>query len=169
MHRIDDFVEGGAGLDGWLFGIARKLGGNLHRRSARRNTRATDLDDLVEHPAVAGPETTYAAHDWVLRALDTLPQREREVVACREVVGLDVDATAVALGLKPGAVRVAHHRGLRRLRTAGIAGPAEARPDGAAATAEPLAVSPTGAASAARRGRPRPAWSSAASAGRRTR
>jgi RNA polymerase sigma-70 factor (ECF subfamily) len=49
--------------------------------------------------------------------LADLPRREREVVACLEVIGLDVAATAEALGMSATAVRVARHRGLRRLRT----------------------------------------------------
>jgi RNA polymerase sigma-70 factor (ECF subfamily) len=54
----------------------------------------------------------------VVRTLATLPPRERDVVGCRDVVGLDVEATATALGISSVAVRVAHHRGLRRLRDA---------------------------------------------------
>jgi RNA polymerase sigma-70 factor (ECF subfamily) len=50
--------------------------------------------------------------------LASLPPREREVLACLEVVGLDVATTAAALGLSATAVRVARHRGLRRLRSA---------------------------------------------------
>ncbi len=54
--------------------------------------------------------------------LSGLPPREREVLACLEVVGLEVvglevATTAAALGLTPTAVRVARHRGLRRLRS----------------------------------------------------
>jgi DNA-directed RNA polymerase specialized sigma24 family protein len=33
------------------------------------------------------------------------------------VLGLDGNGTAVALSISPGAVRVARHRGLRRLRS----------------------------------------------------
>jgi RNA polymerase sigma-70 factor (ECF subfamily) len=45
-----------------------------------------------------------------------LSPREAEVLACLEVVGLDVAATARALEMSPTAVRVARHRALRRLR-----------------------------------------------------
>jgi RNA polymerase sigma-70 factor, ECF subfamily len=41
------------------------------------------------------------------------------VVACIDVVGLDVASTAAALDMKTTAVRVARHRGLRRLRSLG--------------------------------------------------
>jgi RNA polymerase sigma-70 factor, ECF subfamily len=100
---------------GWLFGIARRLGSNVHRRGRRRRTDPVDLSSLGQHPTVAGPEPSYAVKDWVQRALTTLPPRERDVVGCRDVVGLDVEATATALGISSVAVRVAHHRGLRRL------------------------------------------------------
>jgi RNA polymerase sigma-70 factor (ECF subfamily) len=48
--------------------------------------------------------------------LAALPQREREVVACMDVVGLDTASAATALGISAVAVRVARHRGLARLR-----------------------------------------------------
>lgn len=114
-EKIHTFHGSSDEFAGWLFGIARKLGGNLHRRSQRRRTDPADLQCLDDHPVVSGPEGAYAVKDWVLRALATLPPRERDVVGCREVVGLDVEGTAAALGISSVAVRVAHHRGLRRL------------------------------------------------------
>ncbi len=39
------------------------------------------------------------------------------MVGCIDGLGLDVEATARALGISAVAVRVARHRGLRRLRT----------------------------------------------------
>lgn len=114
-EKIHAFEGTSSEFAGWLFGIARKLGGNVHRRGRRRNTQPSDLATLADQPAVPGPESAYAGQDWVGRLLATLPPRERDVVACREVVGLDVEATAAALGMSAVAVRVAHHRGLRRL------------------------------------------------------
>jgi RNA polymerase sigma-70 factor (ECF subfamily) len=51
--------------------------------------------------------------------LSKLPERERQVVACLEVVGLDVASTATALGMTDSAVRVARHRALKKLRAWG--------------------------------------------------
>lgn len=118
-ERIHTFEGASSEFAGWLFGIARKHGGNTRRRGLRRQTHPVDLaaaDALDVVPSVPGPESACAAEDWVTRALATLPERERDVVACREVVGLDVAATAAALEISAVAVRVAHHRGLRRLR-----------------------------------------------------
>lgn len=117
-EKIHGFDGSSSEFAGWLFGIARNLGGNTRRRSHRRGTYATDPHELGEPAAVPGPEPSYAAQDWVIRALATLPPRERDVVGCLDVVGLDVETTARALGMSSVAVRVARHRGLKRLRLA---------------------------------------------------
>jgi RNA polymerase sigma-70 factor (ECF subfamily) len=54
--------------------------------------------------------------DLARRLVAELPRREGEVIACLDVVGLDMEATCAALGINAGAVRIAHMRGLRRLR-----------------------------------------------------
>src|SRR5262249_52672813 len=50
-----------------------------------------------------------------LALIRTLPPDQAEAVMLRVVVGLDVAATARVLGKRPGAVRIAAMRGLRRL------------------------------------------------------
>ena len=40
---------------------------------------------------------------------------QAEVILLRVIAGLDVDSVARLVGRRPGAVRVAAHRGLRRL------------------------------------------------------
>jgi RNA polymerase sigma-70 factor (ECF subfamily) len=48
--------------------------------------------------------------------LDVLPDKQRDIVLLRVVVGLSAEETAEAVGSTPGAVRVAQHRALARLR-----------------------------------------------------
>jgi RNA polymerase sigma-70 factor (ECF subfamily) len=115
-ERIHAFTGSADEFAGWLFGIARHLGANAARKDRRRDTWTTDPGTLPEPAAQDGPESSYVAHDWVVRALAGLSERERDVVGCLDVVGLDIDSTARALGISATAVRVAHHRGLRRLR-----------------------------------------------------
>ena len=50
--------------------------------------------------------------------LKVLPPKQREIVVLRVVVGLSAEETADAVGSTPGAVRVAQHRALTRLRAA---------------------------------------------------
>ena len=52
------------------------------------------------------------------RLLDELPEVQREILVLRVALGLSAGETAEAIGSTPGAVRVAQHRGLARLRRA---------------------------------------------------
>ncbi len=113
-QKIADFTGTGDQFAGWLFGIARNLAANAQRRSVRRGTHPAAEPEPTA--VVEGPEPELVARDWVNRALAGLPQRERDVVACIDVVGLDVESTARALDISAVAVRVARHRGLAKLR-----------------------------------------------------
>ena len=117
-QRLVHFTGSPDDFAGWLFGIARNLASNTHRRSLRRRTDPHPVDGETHW----GTETSHASEvdgtDWVRRTLAVLPPREGEVLACTEVVGLDVAATATLLGISATAARVARHRGLTRLRRA---------------------------------------------------
>lgn len=113
---IADFSGNRDAFAGWLFSITRNLATNARRRSLRRATQPRSLVAHDEPAADHNPATVVAGDDWTRRALATLSPREGDVLACMEVVGLDVAQTALALDLSPVAVRVARHRGLVRLR-----------------------------------------------------
>jgi RNA polymerase sigma-70 factor (ECF subfamily) len=53
--------------------------------------------------------------------LEVLPAKQREILILRVVVGLSAEETASAVGSSPGAVRVAQHRALARLKSEIIA------------------------------------------------
>jgi hypothetical protein len=53
----------------------------------------------------------------VFAALRALPVRQREVVALRILLDLDVDTTADTLGIAPGTVKAHLHRALATMRT----------------------------------------------------
>lgn len=113
MHSFEGSAEEFAG---WLFGIARKISATRHRTAVRRATYATDtIDDALVTPVPAAQEAV-TGDAWVRAQLAHLPPRERDVVGCIDGLGLDVAGTAEALGISAVAVRVARHRGLRRLR-----------------------------------------------------
>ncbi|MER5749151.1 RNA polymerase sigma factor [Streptomyces sp. NPDC002088] len=112
------FKGDGAGFRGWSATIARHRAlDQLRRRRSRPVIAPVDLH-LVELP---GPDS---AHDQALEALSTeralelvrsLPRDQAEAVLLRVVVGLSGPAAARVLGKRPGAVRTAAHRGLKRL------------------------------------------------------
>lgn len=117
-QRIADFSGTSADFAGWLFGIARKVNANGRRKLARRRTdpHGFGADDEGALGCTDGGIDRVDVLDEVRRTLAHLSPREADVVACRDVVGLDVAATAEALGIRPTAVRIAHHRARQRLR-----------------------------------------------------
>ncbi len=54
--------------------------------------------------------------DLLLRALDRLQPNEREIIELRVIGGLSSDDIAVVLDKRPGAIRMAQSRALKRLR-----------------------------------------------------
>jgi len=90
--------------------------------ASRRRSRRRE-EPLQDVPAEALPLTADAADEAMERLgtqsaislLSRLPRLQAEVILLRVVAGLDTNAVARLLGRSPGAVRVAGHRGLRRL------------------------------------------------------
>jgi RNA polymerase sigma-70 factor (ECF subfamily) len=103
---------------GWLFTIARRRALDERRRRARHPvTPLADLPGDLEPgaPDAAGQAIENLATEAMLTAVATLPLQQAEVILLRVVAGLDSAAVARIVGSSPGAVRVAAHRGLRRL------------------------------------------------------
>jgi RNA polymerase sigma-70 factor (ECF subfamily) len=120
-RRIADFRGSSDDFAGWLFGIARLQSRNVERRASRRRTSPATTATLdLGHPEPAPAASDGPDHEsWVTWLLSHLPDRERQVVACLDVVGLDMASTCAALGMSGSAARVAHHRALKRLRALG--------------------------------------------------
>ena len=57
------------------------------------------------------------ATEAAMSLLSRLPQQQAEVIMLRVVAGLDTEVVAEMLGRSPGAIRVAAHRGLKKLAT----------------------------------------------------
>lgn len=96
----------------WLFAIARnKLIDALRRRGRRVFVNIDDFAETIPSEPVAEtvPPGEVAVH------LETLPQRQRDVLQSIAVDGASIEDTAAKLDISEGAVRVALHRGLSRL------------------------------------------------------
>jgi RNA polymerase sigma-70 factor (ECF subfamily) len=106
----------------WLFATARRRAIDDGRRRQRLRDLAvgdvTDLDDLSAEVCAADPADLVLAQHAVeeaLAAIRRLPPLQAEVLMLRLVAGLPSDMVAELTGSTPGAVRVAAHRGLKRL------------------------------------------------------
>jgi RNA polymerase sigma-70 factor (ECF subfamily) len=103
---------------GWAARILRNRAIDHLRAQSRRPAGTASLEAVLD---VAGLEDTAGAVEELIstgRAIEliaTLPPDQAEAVLLRAVVGLDSKSAAGVLGKRPGAVRVAAHRGLKAL------------------------------------------------------
>ena len=118
IRDLDHFDGDLGSFRGWLFRIARHRALDERRRRQRLSTTGSTAS--VDTPTTTDASTAVLdgeGTDWALRIIATLPADQAEAVMLRIVAGLDVATTAHILGKRPGAVRVATMRGLRRLAT----------------------------------------------------
>jgi RNA polymerase sigma-70 factor (ECF subfamily) len=102
----------------WLFTIARHRAVDAGRSRTRRPTVPLDLSGAAEQLVTA--DSADLALDAVsaravVKLIAELPPDQAEVIMLRVVADLDSGDVARIVGKTPGAVRVAAHRGLRRL------------------------------------------------------
>jgi len=99
-------------LDRWVLRIASRKAIDHHRGAARRpipvaatpDRAATDADPAADG---LGP---------AVQAVRDLPQRQRDAVAYRHVLGFSVAETAALMGTSEEAVRANAYQGIKRLK-----------------------------------------------------
>ncbi|WP_073964324.1 RNA polymerase sigma factor [Streptomyces sp. CB02460] len=133
---LDRFSGDADRFRGWAARIARNRALDHLRMRGRRPAIGGDETELSDKPAVsdtADEAIESLATGRTLSLIAQLPQDQAEAVVLRVVVGLDAKSAAQTLGKRPGAVRTAAHRGLKRLAEllgADAAGTAAQRPGG---------------------------------------
>ena len=102
----------------FVYGIAAHKVADAHRAAARNRSEPTDVVP-ERFSAEAGPEQMVLEGESAARMnklLAVLPEKQREILILRVVVGMSGEETAEAVGSTAGAVRVAQHRALARLK-----------------------------------------------------
>lgn len=121
------FTGDGGDFRRWAAAIARnRARDHLRRRMSRPRLSLTDSDAL-DVPAArdtADEVLEALATDDTVELVAALPPDQGRAVFLGVLVGMDSPSAARVLGKRPGAVRMALHRGLRRLR-AQLTGEAE--------------------------------------------
>ncbi|MEW1614503.1 MULTISPECIES: RNA polymerase sigma factor [unclassified Streptomyces] len=115
---LDRFSGDADRFRGWAARIARNRSLDHLRMRSRRPAIGGDETELTGRPAesdTAGDAMEALDTDRTMSLIAQLPQDQAEAVVLRVVVGLDAKSAAETLGKRPGAVRTAAHRGLKRL------------------------------------------------------
>jgi RNA polymerase sigma-70 factor, ECF subfamily len=117
LSALPRYRDMGRPFASFVFGIAAHKVADAMRSAARLAVPTEDLPDGPDEQP--GPEETVVAYLEAERAralLARLPVHLRELVILRVVTGLSAEETGNVLGMSAGAVRVAQHRALARLR-----------------------------------------------------
>ncbi|MBG0827815.1 sigma-70 family RNA polymerase sigma factor [Planomonospora sp. ID67723] len=117
LSALPRYRDMGRPFASFVFGIASHKVADALRSSVRSAVPTQDLPDGPDEGP--GPEETvvrYIEAEHARRLLSRLPDNQRELLMLRVVSGLSAEETGNVLGMSPGAVRVAQHRALARLR-----------------------------------------------------
>lgn len=95
--------------------LNRILVNEVRDRHRRRSVERRDAH-LVAVPSSAVPASDLGDHDQLVRALATLPHRQREVLVLRYWLDLPITDIAVVMGTGVGTVKSQLSRGLNRLQ-----------------------------------------------------
>jgi RNA polymerase sigma-70 factor (ECF subfamily) len=119
IQALPRYQDQGRPFLAFVYGIASHKVADAHRAAGRNRSEPTDV--VPERLSTdAGPEQMAIQSDSAARMsrlLAVLPEKQREILTLRIVVGLSAEETAEAVGSTPGAVRVAQHRALARLKS----------------------------------------------------
>ena len=120
LTALPSYRDQGRPFLAFVYGIAAHKVADAHRSAARNRTEP--VPEIPDSPELdeAGPEQRVMQGELaeqMNKLLHMLPDKQREILVLRVVVGLSAEETAEAVGSTPGAVRVAQHRALGRLRT----------------------------------------------------
>ena len=118
VRGLPRFTGDEAAWRAWLFTTARRR--LLDQARVRKRHPAEPLDEIsaAEVPRSAAAEQLAMdniATESAMALLSKLPEHQAEVIFLRVVAGLDTEVVAAMLGRSPGAIRVAAHRGLKKL------------------------------------------------------
>ncbi|MGQ0465785.1 MAG: RNA polymerase sigma factor ShbA [Sporichthyaceae bacterium] len=118
LTALPRYRDEGRPFEAFVFGIAARKVADVQRAAIRAAVPTESLPETLDESA--GPEEAALAAAEAQRArdlLDKLPEHLKELMVLRVAVGLSAEETGRALNMTPGAVRVAQHRALNRLRT----------------------------------------------------
>jgi RNA polymerase sigma-70 factor (ECF subfamily) len=123
LTALPRYRDEGRPFAAFVYGVAAHKVADHHRAAVRRPLPVAELPDAAD--GALGPEdhAMKAADAAAARELlDLLPDAQRELLLLRVAAGLSAEETGAVLGMSAGAVRVAQHRALTKLRALATGG-----------------------------------------------
>ncbi|MGZ5406042.1 MAG: sigma-70 family RNA polymerase sigma factor [Nocardioides sp.] len=117
LRSMNNFRWQGKDFGAWLMTIARNLCTD-HFKAGRTRLELTTEDMSPHDDETEGPETAVLAsltNEVLLKALQQLPDEQRDCLIMRFLQGLSIAETAEILGRSDGAIKQLQLRGVRNL------------------------------------------------------
>jgi RNA polymerase sigma-70 factor, ECF subfamily len=125
VTALPTYEERGLPFEAFVYTITSRKLVDAQRAAMRGPAPVAEVPDgPAEGPSPESMAITREDAATVMTLMRQLPSQQREILTLRVAVGMSTDETAAALGMSAGAVRVAQHRGLNKLR--GLLAAAEA-------------------------------------------
>jgi RNA polymerase sigma-70 factor (ECF subfamily) len=125
VTALPTYEERGLPFEAFVYTITSRKLADAQRAAMRGPAPVAEIPDVpADGPS---PESVAIMRDDAATAMSLmrqLPPQQREILTLRVAVGMSTEETAAALGMSAGAVRVAQHRALGKLR--GLIADAEA-------------------------------------------
>lgn len=123
LAALPRYRDEGRPFEAFVFGIAAHKVADV-QRAAARGAVPTDVipDGVADEPGPEDHVVRLSDAAQARRLLELLPPSLRELLVLRVCVGLSAEETGRAMGMSAGAVRVAQHRALARLRSTALQG-----------------------------------------------
>jgi RNA polymerase sigma-70 factor (ECF subfamily) len=117
LGALPRYRDRGRPFEAYVHGIAARKVVDAQRSLARYPLPVADLpDDVDDSPTPEDRVVAVCEAESAARMLARLPEHLREIMVLRVASGLSAEETGAALGMTAGAVRVAQHRALTKMR-----------------------------------------------------
>jgi RNA polymerase sigma-70 factor (ECF subfamily) len=124
LSTLPRYRDEGRPFEAFVYRIAANKVADAQRGSYQQTQPQAEPPEMGHVDGPEGFAVRASDAGQALALLELLPDTLRELIVLRVAVGLSPDETGRALGMSTGAVRVAQHRALQRLRAL-----AEAKPE----------------------------------------
>lgn len=117
LGALPTYQETGRPFEAFVYTIASRRVADVMRAAYRGPVSVEEVPDHVDGgPTPEVAVLRLADAERARELLSLLPDQQRELLTLRVAVGMSAEEVGLAMGMTPGAVRVAQHRALRRLR-----------------------------------------------------
>lgn len=117
LTALPTYEDRGYPFEAFVYSIAARKVADAQRGIHNHAAPVAEVPDTVDQSA--GPESVVLMRDdasRVMALMAKLPEAQREILTLRVAMGMSTEETAASLGMSEGAVRVAQHRALTKLR-----------------------------------------------------